>query len=179
MSRRFGRNQKRALREAVAQANSQIAEKEVAIFMQKAVIETYRDDANDHHDFLRMLATRLSRYAMAAGVPIQSGIRAYAEQTTVWLDTTDFSESCSYSDIGCVSATTKARNEVLDLLYVDAVRSIMKQEVHCMVQIGEKKFAYAIGQRALRNMTKLELRASLVPQITDQLIDAIYKARQI
>jgi hypothetical protein len=177
MSKRFGRNQKRVLREAVARANNQVADKEAAIFMQKAVLEKYRDDANDHHDFMRVLATRLSRYAMAAGVPVKSGIRAYAEQTTVWMDTTDFAEACPDFGVSSVSAQIQMQNEILDLLYVDAVRTVMKQEVHCMVQIGEKKFAYAIGQRALRNMTLIELRASLVPQITDQLIDAIYKAR--
>lgn len=173
MSRRFGRNQKRAMRAEVASAKAQ-AELNAAVARDNA---ERRAAAQGKVDLLIQelveISQRLGRYAIAAGVP-HNFEADWLERGHGWFRMHVPQPYPSVPSYGADAPTTiQVCDEIMRLLEVEAVLAPMSRDMHCRVTFDNHVIGYAISEHALRKMTAKEFERRVAPEITRLLISEL------
>lgn len=178
MSGRFGRNQRRRAREEIAAIAMVAKQQENAARRCRDDLNQARQEAEHLRAHMASIASRLSRYAVAASVPVKFE--------------TDFLERCPQfrmtvqPDLGRSLSSWKTEpamtdaciyQEIMRVLTVDCIRQSMNRDMHCLLSFDGHDIGYAISDHALRNMTDAELTMKIGPAITSLLVLEISKAR--
>lgn len=170
MSRRFGRNQRRRMREALVEAQ-QTTSSAVAVAAQRGRrVNELVDEARDLRTMLDEIADRVGRYAIAAGVPhnfearwLQRGKGRFQMDVPP-----DMPSMCTFGN--SMDMTMRFYDETMRLLEVEAVRDDFARQMHCRVTFDEHAIGYAISDHALRNMTAKEIERRIAPEIARLLV---------
>lgn len=158
MSKRFGRNQKRAMRE-------QIKASEASRAMDRGLIAEQGRKLRDAEDYQRSVARIVGENAIAAGKPSMMQMTAYGD---FQIAPRGQPRMPSYMHSHPVSMDA-VRAETMRLLHIDVIRDITATQLHCRVMLKDKKAGYAISDLALMQMSKQELRHVIHREIADGL----------
>jgi hypothetical protein len=165
MSRRYGRNQRRRAREALAAADERIGNLETAMKMDRALLARQRGEIQRSEDFQREVAEIVGREAIIAGVPVRM---SYSFQR--YGDSIEFVPRQPFSAIALLNSVEHThikavRRETLHLLDVDVVADQLRHQIQARVKLAGSQAGYAISTKALIRMPEKEL----VPRIAEEI----------
>lgn len=175
MSKRFGRNQRRRAREALASANSSIEGLRIGRTMDAGLLIDMGRRLRDADDFARAVGEMVGREAIIAGEPVDTGLTAYRIDGSMRALPNERVQARPSFDIPM--SASNVRIEVLRLLDIKVIADSMSRQMHCHVTLDDKTIAYAISDSALLRMTRSELERRMVPEIARQLADELVKTR--
>lgn len=175
MSRRFGRNQRRRAREALAQVTQSLEQEREGRQMAEAIARESGARERTLKGLLGEFASRVGCYAIAEGVP--------ASFTADWLGrvkhfrlpvSPELDASAMFSNASMYD-TMAICDEVMRVLDVEVVRDHMKRDMHVRLYFDDHRVGYALSDHAVRNMTRVELVSRIAPEIATFLIDLLKK----
>lgn len=170
MSRRFGRNQRRRAREAIAAAEQNIKKLQWATRMNLELLDLQRRKLRDAEDFQREVAEIVGRQAIIAGEPTSLNLgRTTFKQADGWRVIAPRPLPSIEELMAPTMALEPMRYEVLRLLDIELVADKMRGQMHAWVQIAGAEVCYAMTESAFRGMTDHELMHRLVEPIARQL----------
>lgn len=167
MSRRFGRNQRRRAREALAAAQTRVDDLERAHAMDRGLLEHQSRTIADLREWLQMIADEVGHQAVLAGEP------------TILLEGQGYDgmRVVPHKDLLCLGGTSLFTQsfavEVLRLLDVEVIRSNLNRQMHVLVALADKQVAYAITESAIFGLSRAALVRLLAPRIAEQLVAAL------
>lgn len=179
MSRRFGRNQKRHMREQIAQAEQRTASMtqaaaqcQVALANQSALLRETSDQLRAHKEFFAEFTSMVGKYAIMAGIeprfmkniPTAPQWRMPAHQP---------SPIFSAPSNASMMSKTKIHAEVMELMDVDVVRNQFTDKLHVRGTLADGRVGYAISRAALYSMTVDELVRQIAPELARALAQSI------
>lgn len=161
MSKRFGRNQKRRMRE-------QIAQLEQSVEMDRALLTRQSRKIGDYESFVQIVGEAVGREAVISGKPtllkIGGGSRhefqMIPRQPPLSLECLD----SGFED------TAAIRVEIMRLLNVKAIRDSLSRQMHVRVQFADGNVGYAMSDCAIDRMSEEELIRVIVPEISRLLM---------
>lgn len=166
MSKRFGRNRRRRMREALAAEQARGQKLEAARLMDAGLLERQRERLDFLHEFLDFVAREVGRDSIFAGEPRHLGgghdrmrVSTYQPIPSRW-----------NSPVPQLQAIT---SEVLRLLEVDAIRDRMANQVHVRVGLADGRVGYAISEKALASLKPGDLERLLLPQVARDITRAL------
>lgn len=178
MSRRFGRNQRRRAREALAASEQSISDLETAMTLDRALLRDQGRRLREYEYFQRDVVDLVGREAVIAGEPTtldlkwdeRDGDRIHHApyQPLTMARIIDRSWQDSYA----------VRDEVLRLLQVETVAEPMRQQVHARVTLADERVGYAISESALQRLSRDQIRKAIGEPMLRMLVDALMKRRQ-
>lgn len=176
MSKRFGRNQRRRAREAIAALEAKAANLEEAYRRETGLMRDISRRLQDANDHARAVAEIVGSNAIAAGEPITLQYQCMKNARDFRLAVPPM--RAEYSLMTTQSASMEfIMDETMHLLQCDAVASLTSHEMHCYVQLANGSIGYAISGAALMQRDNRELIELIVPKIARGLVEAIKKAR--
>lgn len=146
MSRRFGRNQKRRMREGLAAEQARVASAEKLLATTRRVADEDRRRANRGEEFAEEVLQLLGPHALAVGEPVDSKIQLRAGETQFSMVPQQFP---GLTPCDGMTAACTITHQVMEVLQVEAVRIGMASQMHCMVTLAGKQSAYALSSEAL------------------------------
>lgn len=172
MSRRFGRNQKRHMREALAVEVQRVEETAKLAARRLEMFHSVRHELNELKSFFESVAQRVGRESiLAAGMPVvempELGRSSFRRPI--------FPEFLATYRVGLdnVPQMSKAMYAVMHLLEVQAVRDAFKMQIVAHVSFDDNVVGVAYSEDFVRKSTEAEL----VNQITRDL--PYYLAREM
>lgn len=173
MSRRFGRNQRRRLREQLA------AEQLHAVRVQKDLesrLGSRAAEAMLARKFAYEVANLVGAHALAAGEPVMSMVTLSLGETQFRLPvhTPQFP---IYTPLGGSVPDGLVHHEVMNLLQVKAVQLGAARDMHCLVRIGNGHAGYAISDSALHRADRDYLERTVGREIVRELLNQIRGGR--
>lgn len=175
MSRRFGRNQRRRAREALAQADQAVLLEREGRYMAEAVARESSARARTLKELLGEFASRVGRYAIAEGVPAKFTSDWLGRQPNFRLPVMPELDVSAMFSIASMYDTVTICAEVMRVLDVQVVRDHMKRDMHVRLYFDEHRVGYALSDHAVRNMTRAELVGRITPEIATLLVDLLKK----
>ncbi len=181
MSKRFGRNQRRRAREALAQAHAELQERELASretlrgaeMALVAYIEA-RDKLKEAEDFMREVASIVGRESIIAGEPTPLMVGMTKDEAASYgIGYSPRAEVPTFDITATDMSIEQMRYEILTVLDVKAVRDVMRACVNLRVTFSDKTIGYTLSQMAIARMTKSELHARLAPEIAHDISRAL------
>ncbi|MET3133599.1 hypothetical protein AAKU55_003889 [Oxalobacteraceae bacterium GrIS 1.11] len=171
LSRRFGRNQKRRLREQLGDALHAVDQEKVLSAAMGGRMSRLQRGMADAESFARDIARMVGPYAMAAGAPARLDFRVGG----------DFPLMSPRRFLSAVAPVNVAplglvRAETMRLLRIEAVRRGMTRAMHCTVRLANSSYCYAISDGALENMGD-HLVGMLAQHIAAGLVRELVKGR--
>lgn len=165
MSRRFGRNQRRRAREAIAAAEGRIENLSAALECDRALLASQRRKLGEAEAFQREVAEIVGREAIIAGKPV-----CLDYEFARYGDSIEFVPKQSFPAISLLNSVEHAhvervRSETLHLLDVDVVADELRYQIHARVRLAGSQAGYAISASALRRMPEKKL----VPKIAEEI----------
>lgn len=176
MSRRFGRNQRRRAREALAQVTHSLDMERQGRLMAEAMARESIARARTLKDLLGDFASRVGRYAIAEGVP--------AKFASEWLDRQpnfrlpvmpEFDAGAMFTNASMYD-TMSICDEVMRVLDVRVVRDHMKRDMHVRLYFDEHRVGYAISDHAVRHMPRDALIDRISREMATMLVNALKEA---
>lgn len=170
MSRRFGRNQRRRMREELAAKESAVSSLHKAMSIARALLAEQSSKISRMLDWVQDVRDMVGPFAIAAGEPLHdeymlaSGTRAYR----VGVQQPASATLCSGSEFS-VSIASEMHIETMRLLEVKFIGDAMRAQMHCMVRLDDGDVAYAISDSALRRMSDVELEKHFLPHVAEKL----------
>lgn len=175
MSKRFGRNQKRRMREEIA-----IAKDDARFIAARA--KEYLDDRNqamgqlrDMQRMLEEIAGMVGRKSLAAGNPtrfeanwLKTGQKNFRLPAPIFAQTNYCYGGPSRQEIAVM-----AHDEIMRLLEVDAVRDPISRAMHVRVMFDDIAMGYALSDSALHAMPEEVLAEKMINELFPLLKDAI------
>lgn len=172
MSRRFGRNQRRQLREDLAGAQAAVmAAANGQLRAQMAVTEKEREIS-----YLRQMLSdvqqRAGKYALVGAEP-----RAWEHRNLDLTDEHNFHMSAkpslrptSYSDCRDMRQTVKVHDDLMAIMSLElregmSVQEHLAKEMHCRLYFDKLAIGYAISHSAIRNQSREEFVRRVAPEI--------------
>lgn len=176
MSRRFGRNQKRRMREQIAQEEQRAAQASNQATMMRTMLELERglmretsDKLRDLEEFFGLVAARVGEYATISGLePKYIRDMPRFDQWRTPVQTPAPIEPFSFENISAMDTVT-IQDEIMRLLEIDVVRDNFAHQLHVRGLLGDGKIGYSISESALRRMTQQEITDRLVPEIAREV----------
>jgi uncharacterized coiled-coil protein SlyX len=166
MSRRFGRNQKRRMRAAMAEQAQSIENLNTAIAMDRGLLERQGQNLDELRGWLSDIAERLGHYAIVTG----NAERFEAE----WLERRGHFQMQTPSSFDLSRALSLAiaspdsfiaYRQMMDILDLEVVADEMRQDMHCKVYFGDHRLGYAMSHHAIQHIPRREL----IRRISEQL----------
>lgn len=170
MSKRFGRNQKRRMREEIAAVTAARA-------TDGLLLRDMRRQLDEAHDFAEAVREAVGRNAIIAGVPNRINYKMPEGERSFYQPAPMPRHAINYEPAIMDVDSYAFRNEVMHLLDIEAVRSVVAMEQHVLVNLADHRVGYAISAEALRRLSERELRNVIAPQITQFLIKSIMTRR--
>lgn len=185
MSRRFGRNQKRRLREELAAMQS-------AAGMQASMARGNAERANRAEEsctgalvreaqirqMLEATGAMVGRQALAAGIPtnfnadwLKHGKKNFRLPVPVFA-----AEAPSYG-VRCTEEAVMVHDEIMRLLEVEAVRSQVSRAMHVRVTFDDIPIGYALSDSALRSLPETMLADRIARELRPLLVNAIQELK--
>jgi hypothetical protein len=170
--KRFGRNQRRRAREAIAALQQQQAQT-----LDK--LAATQSDLFKANDFARQVAEVVGREAIIAGEPVELDYQYQRRERRL-----DSIRHWPYKPVPAFWPWQEVANapiewvraETLHLLDIQLIADVLRHQMHAMVTIADEDAAYAISGSALRRMSAREIEASIAPHIA-RMLAARLKAR--
>lgn len=165
MSRRFGRNQRRRAREALADSDKKIVQLQSGMMMDRALLSHQSEKIRKAEEFAREIADIVGRFSIIAGEPVRMAgvcfdrMQIYAKESQSY---------ASYNSFD-FSPTEFLRSETLRLLKIKAVSGIFKSKMHVMVTLADKTVGYCLTESALHGMSAEWIERRIAPEIARQL----------
>lgn len=181
MSRRFGRNQKRRMREEIAQAQRQAETSLVSSLHAANMRREAENRTRELQEYMDEFAQTVGRYALAAGEPT----RFDAD----WLQTgqKNFRMMVPLPPMYVFSQFDRNERkpmlprdmavEIMRLLEVEAIHSEASRDMHCMVSFDDIQIGYAISDHALRIIPEPVLVEKIAREMKPLLAEAIHKLK--
>lgn len=173
MSKRFGRNQKRHMREQIAQSTAAAgAALKLANASQKSEQDLYcklRQERFERRDFIDDLARLIGDAAVIVGHPALSEYQYRDYDRAVpykAMDISPFDESVGFFDA--------ARVEILRVLEFRPLRNHLSQQMHFHFDLSGKTAGYAISEHALRTLPRRFVEERMAKEIARHLTDEIF-----
>lgn len=175
MSKRFGRNQRRRMREELAATQAQAEKIQTLAMMQEEHANRMAEEVADIRALLHEFADRVGRHAIAADIPPPYESDFLERRGNFRMEVERQMPSLTeYLRMRDGRATTAAiQVEVMSMLDVEAVASVMRHEMHCRVNFDDHAIGYAISATALRNMTAREIERRIAPEIARLLVSEL------
>jgi hypothetical protein len=172
MSKRFGRNQRRRAREALAAAEQQIADLRLTIKMDRELLRSQSIQIAAANEFTREVAEIVGREAIIAGKPVRLDYEWDRKRNG---DRINIAPHRPFTHLLSVESAPieMVRYETLYLLDVEEIADVLRNQMHAHVTLADKTVGYAISESALRRMTEHELRRRLAPEIAHGLVRSI------
>jgi hypothetical protein len=177
MSRRFGRNQRRRAREALAQAGHALLLEKEGRIMAEAVARESSARARTLKELLEDFASRVGRYAIAEGVPAKFASDWLGRRSNFRLPVMPDVDASAMLSNASMYDTMTICDEVMRVLDVEVVRDHMKRDMHVRLYFDEHRVGYALSDHAVRNMTRAELVGRIAPEIATFLVDLLKKEK--
>jgi hypothetical protein len=175
MSKRFGRNQRRRAREALAAAQQEIDSRDRQIGglrevrqMDRALLDQQARELREARDFARDVARAVGRSCVYAGVALPQSFHADRYEAATYGMRVALPPEIRHVDaFGSTVMLTveQVRYEVIRLLDIQAVRDQLRGQMHFRVQLAGGVVGYAISEMALTRMPREELERRLVPEM--------------
>ncbi|MGX0136308.1 hypothetical protein [Cupriavidus metallidurans] len=158
MSKRFGRNQRRRAREALAQANTQISGLEAARQSDARTMEYMRADREQARDTMKFIARELGQHFVGLPAMLNGGYKD-DRRPLEWPWTPPMGLPKLLTSVGDGTASPHAcayfEYLLMDLLTVEAVRHHLSRKVHFVLRKnGEHQHAYAVSAQTLASYDK-------------------------
>lgn len=180
MSKRFGRNQKRRMREEIADLNSE--KKSIS-----ARAKEYLDDRNqamgqlrDMQRMLEEIAGMVGRKSLAAGNPtkfeanwLKTGKKNFRLPAPIFAQT-----NYCYGGPSRQEMAVMAHDEIMRLLEVEAIRDPISRAMHVRVTFDDIAMGYAISDSALHAMPEEVLGEKMVNELFPLVVDAIRELKR-
>lgn len=187
MSRRFGRNQRRRAREALAQAGEQLRQAEdkasrfsEALEMDRALLRNVQSELAGRNAFIREVGEIVGRTAIIAGQPVKLNYKHHAKRGEMrgYGDGSIIVEpyqplSFSLSDSIEHASLTRVQYETMELLDVSVVADQMRDMMQAYVTLADETLVYGITRSALGKLSRNELVHRLTSEIATQLAVAL------
>lgn len=166
MSKRFGRNQKRHMREALAaeQLRVQKSEQKAQAYVN---IATRQGDELDHlKAFFEEVAHRVGRESILVNGAVTTQVDALTRRFTIAAE-----QEMSLMMVPHISETAAMKYLILLQLETKAVRDAFKSQVVAMCYIGESaSAAMALSEEYIARSTDDEIVRRIVPEIARHLV---------
>lgn len=176
MSKRFGRNQKRRMREQLVQQQAQISNLETARALDAGLLRYQRRKVEDYVQIIQDVRETLGDNHIA--LPPDVGQMVVPDDQTAFqvplrqpLQMYDYA-----ADIGAMS--TKALSEYLHVLLVKSAVRDFGHHVIVGADLAGKKSRYAISDDGLRNIRRDRLELILAENIARHLVDQLKEVPQ-
>lgn len=165
MSRRFGRNQRRRMREELAKSEA-VACDAIAVAARRGKhAENLASEAAELRAMIEDIAGRVGCYAITAGEPCNFDAD-WLERGQGRFQMSAQPAMASIASFGsAMDATMAIHDETMRLLEVEAVRAPMSRDMHCRVTFDKHVIGYAMSDHALHNMTAREIERRIAPEI--------------
>jgi hypothetical protein len=163
MSRRFGRNQRRRMREALAAS-------EKSADQLKALTDSLSARLIEADDFSFVVGSIVGRQAIIAGVPVTLDYRWDRQKSGDRIAAYPYQPALFDVALQQPVPVDAVRLEILDLLDVKVVQDVMRPQLHALVTLADKTVGYAISQSAIKRMTDQEITRVITPQIVRLLV---------
>lgn len=169
MSRRYGRNQRRRAREALAEAGKRNELLEAAIKLDRGMLRRLREKLERAEAFQREVAEIVGRQAVIAGEPTSMNLgRVTFQQADGWRVTPP--RHFSLVELAHQPMELEPlRAEVLRLLDIELIADKMRGQMQAWVTIAGAEVCYGMTEAAFRGMTDHELMRRLVEPVARQL----------
>jgi hypothetical protein len=176
MSRRFGRNQKRRMREELAAKAERVSNLETGMAMDRVLLRKQGDDLSELRHLLGEFTDRVGRYAIAADIPDPRESRNLdLSRMPNFRMPVPQRAAINFSNM-TVESTAAFCDEVMSVLDVHPVHESMSHDMHCRLTFDGMPIGYAISRHAVRNLTRDELVRRIVPEIAYFLEAELKKA---
>lgn len=170
MSKRYGRNQRRRAREALAAAQERISNLVYSGAMDRALLGNVRAKLREAEDFQRDVAEIVGRHAVIAGVPTGLNLgRTTFRQADGWRVIAPRPLPSVEEMMRPNMELTAMRDEVLRLLDIELVADKLRGQMQAWVTIAGAEVCYGMTEAAFRDMTEPELMRRLVEPVARQL----------
>jgi hypothetical protein len=175
MSKRFGRNQKRKMRQEIAAREIEHIE------ILNVLTASYSDRLGESKKLLKAAEEVLNSIrhevsAASALFPAKDQRVNFNGMSSFTWAVLDRPMSLSVSNATSSMTSLSGFHHVLmHLLETKVVKDKFSTNLHMLVRLADKKVAYAIAGNALNDMTRNTLHQIIVPQLTATLIEDIKK----
>lgn len=174
MSRRFGRNQKRRMREELAAKQERVANLETGMAMDRGLLRDQSEKLSNLKEMMGEFAERVGRYAIAEGVPTMFDADWLMRKQSFGMSIEMGVPSFAYH--GAMLDSYRVHDEVMRILDVEVVRNHMARNMHCRLQFDGHQIGYAISDHALVGMTSDELARRITPEVVRMLMLELKRA---
>lgn len=175
MSRRFGRNQKRHMRDLLAHAEQRAASLDEARRRELGLLRSTSDQLATHKQFFADIARKVGQHAIIAGIEPRFMQNMPTEPQWRMPVTQPMPSFVSFEHASMPDRMT-IHDEMMELLEVDAVRDQFSDKLHVRGVLADGRVGYSISRAALRDMTVDELVRQITPELARALVTAIKKA---
>lgn len=176
MSRRFGRNQRRRAREALALAEQSLGREMQGRHMAEAIARESTATAQTLKRLLGEFASRVGRYAIAEGVPTKFASEWLDRQPNFRLPVMPECDAGAIFSNASMYDTMSICDEVMRVLDVRVVRDHMKRDMHVRLFFDEHRVGYAISDHAVRNLPRAALVDRISREMARMLVNALKEA---
>lgn len=168
MSRRFGRNQRRRAREALAAEQMRAGGIELALSQARRNEDAQASLARALGKCAQEVAAQVGRHALIAGEPspfeftLPCGQKKFSmvpHQPLMMMDPCD-----------SLAIDAQLHHQTMNLLEVEAVRDHFSKQMHCMVRLAGKGAGYSISTAALQQGGRDQLVRTISGQIAEHLL---------
>lgn len=171
MSKRFGRNQKRRMREALAAAQATADRLEYARELDQALLRNQSSTISQLRDFIGDVGQMVGRASVIAGEPpfLTNGFDG--------MQFAPVDRSQGYVPEAGDSPPTleEFQYEILRLLSIEAIRDKFSKTIHFRVGLSDKEAAYGISESALAMMPTEALKNRMAHEIAGQIAEFLVK----
>jgi hypothetical protein len=192
MSRRFGRNQKRRMREQIAEAEfrAQSGEQRAAaaqnhadmlrtmLDLERGLMRETNDKLQTYKRFFVDVAHKVGAYATIAGVAPKRMGEVMFGPTFRWPVRQKMDFDPARFDSMSMASAVAIHDELMEVLSVTAVHDHFANQMHMRVAMADKCMGYSISRSALTKMSALQLADQIGPEITRALVEAIKGERR-
>lgn len=174
MSKRFGRNQKRKMREALHLAELAAGREYAGRMMAEGIARDNSRKLADLRENMAEVVGRLGNYAIAEGVPttFQAGWLARNESFNLPVHQ-PFPSLFEYLSTAGEHATVAVHAELMRVLDISVVRDQMARDLHCRIEFDGIRLGYGISAHAIENMGRDELVRRMTPEIALMLANKL------
>lgn len=176
MSRRFGRNQRRRMREELASKDTRVAQLDSGLAMSNGLLRKTSQDISMLRDAIKGISQRVGHMAMleCEAEPFEGANLDYRRMRKFYLEVPKMYDVRSYEPamIDTMSALHVAR-EVMHVLDVDTLRDRMSQQLHCRVYFDGHEIGYSMSEQAIRGYGAEALARKIAPEIARALAEKI------
>jgi hypothetical protein len=190
VSRRFGRNQKRRMREQIAEAElrAQSGEQRAAgaknqadmlrtmLDLDRGLMRETSDKLQTYKRFFVEVAHKVGTYATIAGVEPKYIGEVMTGPTFRWPVPQDFNPA--RFDSMSMETAVAFHDELMEVLRVTAVRDHFSDQMHMRVELDGKIIGYSISRSALAKMSAAQIEETIGPEITHALVIEIKRAQR-